>query len=193
MTKFVVIFGLGVVSTLTACSEKTAVDNPDEHLVVTDTCRCDELNRQELYLKDGTPYNGICTEYFPGTTQPFMTTAITKGKPVRHFYYDRSGKLTHEEKSSGQVKQLERLTCLCTDLEEQKESTIGGTKKVYYLNGKKFNGVCEVYYPDSTTIAAKRNYHQGLIHGRSTTFDKNGQPILHQEYNKGEYLKDIVP
>lgn len=176
-----------------SCSEKTAVDNPDEHIIVTDTCMCADLERADVLLNNGKPYNGICLDLYPNSVAPFMATAITKGKPIRHFYFDRAGNLTHEEKSSGQVNPVERLKCLCTELEEKEEASLGGKQKVYYLNGKKFHGECEVYYPDSVSIAAKRNYHLGLIHGRSTTFDKNGSPILHQEYEKGKYIEDIVP
>lgn len=56
------------------------------------------------------------------------------------------------------------------------------------LNNQPFTGVCELYYPNSTTKYMTQQLLDGEINGSIFYYDKDGNVILEEEYVKGKKI-----
>lgn len=82
--------------------------------------------------------------------------------------------------SDGTVMQSElRDTCECKDL------TIDSTG-LHLSNGLKYTGVCVSYYPNSSEVYMEKNILDGFLHGKNSFYDKEGNLLVQEVYEKGE-------
>jgi hypothetical protein len=170
-----------------------ASSGDDVELIVSDTCQCADLYMDgDTYMLDDKAYSGICVEYFPDSRIPYMSSTFSKGERRTNHFYDRYGKLTHEEKSTGN-EHIKPRTCACSELEEKKEQTVKGQLSVFTLKGSRFSGTCESYYPDGETLAARRAFRNGNLHGKVEVFSKQGDLLTIQYFEEGFFVKEEIP
>jgi hypothetical protein len=162
-----------------------------------DTCSCSELDIDSTgnHFFKNKLYTGICVENYPNSDSKYIEKNILNGRlHGRIAYYDKSGEIILEEiyeegnkKRSGNV---DIVICACSELE--KVETPGNVAPVrYFLDEIPFTGSCEEYYPNTGQLYMQVNYENGLVHGFTTYFNKDGSTLLIEKYDNGEMISVI--
>lgn len=159
---------------------------------VMETCNCDSLLSEGdlLKTKSNKVFTGTCYLNYPNSDQRYIEKQILEGKIHGNVtYYDKNDNVLLEEVYVDGQQDKNESFCNCADL-VKKES--GGEQK-FFLNNKPFTGTCEDYFPNSDQVYLQATYKSGNLDGFVNYFSKNGEVIMMQKYENGEFLKDILP
>lgn len=181
-----------------AGEQKTDDGTLNAETAALDTCGCSELisdSTTQIYTLNGSPYTGICISYYPGSTDKYIEENFFDGKlHGKVTYYDRTGEILLEElydngtqKRSGNN---ESLVCKCTELEFTK-TTDPQYPSVAQLDEIPFTGKCEEKYPDSEQPSMESNYKNGILHGYTIYYNRDGSTILIEHYDMGELVSAV--
>ena len=67
-----------------------------------------------------------------------------------------------------------------------------GLKK-HYLNNSLYTGKCSDNFPNSDQVYLEANYKDGLLHGYTIYYQKDGKVLMIHNYENGEIIKEITP
>jgi hypothetical protein len=156
-----------------------------------ETCNCDSLELNgELLSFEGTIFTGLCFLNYPMSDQRYVEKQILDGKIHGNVvYYDKNDNVLFEEMYINGVQDKNEDYCNCSDLVVEQKGEI----KKNYLNGKPFTGKCEDFFLDTEQVYLEANYIGGQLDGFVNYYSKNGNVVMIQKYELGEYVKDIVP
>ncbi|MEO9533007.1 MAG: hypothetical protein ABJG68_00030 [Crocinitomicaceae bacterium] len=157
-----------------------------------DTCFCAELDVDStgVFYKKEAKYTGMCIENYPETEIKYIEKSLLEGRLHGKIkFFDKQGNVLIEEiyengdkKRSGEV---EILDCDCSEL-TLKVSTTPGIPNRYYLDDIPYTGTCHEFYPGIDQKYMEVSYKQGVHHGRTTYFNKDGSTMYSEKYEKGE-------
>ena len=171
--------------------EGTMMNSPAQ-----DTCSCDDLALDSLgvFTNNDTLYTGVCVLTYPGTDMKYVVKGIMNG--ALHgavTYYDKAGNvLVTETYQDGRKKRTgdgAPLDCDCTELDIK--SSPGESITRSFLDDIPFTGKCNEKYPESNQVYMEVDYKSGLLDGYSVFYDKAGNTMYMERYEKGELLKVI--
>ncbi len=199
------IFSISIISILLiACSEdSSSSDNEFESSGSMmqsdnlDTCECNVLDvdtNGTMFLNE-TAYTGLCAENYPNTESKYIEKSILDGKlHGKTVYYDKSGNVLIEELyENGEKKrsgELEDLICDCHEL-VRKEATIPNMPTTYSLDDIPFTGTCTDLYPGSSQTYMEVTYKNGLLEGRSSYYDRDGEIMYTEKYENGKLISTV--
>lgn len=186
---------------LVGCNNETSKTTPSNsgsgsvmQSALMDTCFCQDLDADSLgiYFMKDKKYTGMCIENYPETATKYIEKSLLEGKlHGKVKYFDKQGNVLIEEifengnkKRSGEV---DVLVCDCSELTLQSSNTPGIPKR-YYLDGIPYTGTCMENYPDSKQQYMEVSYEQGVLHGRTKYFNKDGTALYSEKYEKGELI-----
>jgi len=197
MKKF--IFSLITLFFLIACNSnqtKTEVElGTNNESDISESCYCDSLkknleNRLELNHK---LYSGSCFSNYPNSKQKYIEKQIFEGKyHGKITYYDKNGKKLYSEtynkgESLGDLEH--QPNCNCNDIKLKDENGI----KKYYYKDVLYTGKCSDYYPNTNQVYLESNYQNGLLHGFTIYYQKDGKVLMIHDYENGKIIKEINP
>jgi len=107
-------------------------------------------------------------------------------------YFDREGNILIEEMyENGKQKRMggtdESISCKCDELTISKMNGYS----VYKLDNVPFTGTCQKHYENSAQVYMECNYKNGLLHGYTQYFNKDGSSIILEKYEHGELITTI--
>ena len=161
-----------------------------------ETCLCSELTENDSgkLLKNGQPYTGNCILNFENSDKKYIEKQIIDGElSGKVIYYNQQGDVIFEERYEKGKHQLnlsiESIRCNCDELGEMK-----GAKPVKYTyRDQLFRGICYRYFPETSTVYLEITYEEGLRHGFTNYYNKLGDLLYTEKYEKGELIKVIHP
>ena len=164
---------------------------------LSDTCECRELitDSTGIHYLNGELYTGVCREYYPETESKYIDKNLLKGELHGEVtYYGKSGKILFQEvykngekKRSGEI---DAISCKCSELEKV-DSPLKSEGSRFLLDGIPFTGTCESYYPESQQKYMQLDYKNGLQHGRSIYYKKDGSTLYIETYEHGQLVSTI--
>lgn len=158
-------------------------------------CHCDSLIIDTLGILSyhSEIFSGICFSTYPNSDQKYIEKEILKGEyHGKVTYFDKQGKeLYSETYNKGEAMgDLENQPgCNCMELEMKDEN---GANK-YYLNQTIYTGKCTDNFPNSDQVYLESNYKNGLLHGYTIYYTKDGKVLMMHNYENGEIIKEITP
>lgn len=159
-------------------------------------CNCDSLayDLDSNFVYKDKPFTGICYSYYPNTKDRYMEKNFLEGQlHGKVKYFDKEGSILVEEEYVNGVNTKAATegysACDCSELELKPAPGIDS--KIRYRNNHPFTGVCYEYYPNSDVLYLKQNIRDGVPHGFTEYFDKEGQILFTEEYDYGN-LKRVV-
>ena len=183
---------------LFACSDNKEVNEITDGDVKRegkmDSCDCADLliDSTGLHTRNGDPYTGVCTDYYPNSTDRYIDKDLLDG--LLHgtvTYYARTGEeLMKEMYESGKKKRsgdTDFLVCDCTELEKVPNPDPQLPIR-YFLDEIPYTGICQKFYPESTQLYVESNYKSGLLDGASTYYDQQGNVLYIEEYKMGTMI-----
>ncbi len=163
---------------------------------VQDTCLCDDLAVDSLgvFSKNDSLFTGVCILNYPNTDLKYVVKGILNGALHGNvIYYDKMGNVLVEEVyEDGEKKRTgdgAPLVCDCAELEQV--SSPGETIKRSFLDDIPYTGKCHKKYPDMDQVYMEVNYKSGLLEGFTIFYDKTGETMYMEKYEKGELIKVI--
>lgn len=154
---------------------------------------CDSLSKDstETYLLNDHPFTGRCYSTYPNSDKRYMEITYYQGKLHGYFtVYDKTGNVLSKERyhKGEQLQQkhnnADQIVCPCDSL--NKEEKTFGDGFIYRYKELPFTGVCFAYYPNTKIKYIETEYKKGLPDGKNTVFDKQGNIITQEIYQKGE-------
>ncbi len=100
-----------------------------------------------------------------------------------------SGDKKNITNNEGSLKQGEFSdTCFCQDLDIDSNGT-------HYLKDALYTGICIENYPGTESKYMEKSILSGLLHGKSSFYDKNGKLLVEEIYDKGKKKRsgDVMP
>lgn len=99
---------------------------------------------------------------------------------------DNKKNITNNEGSQMQSEILD--TCFCSELDRDSLGT-------HYLKEKLYTGICIEYYPETSTKYMEKSILSGLLHGKSSFFDKSGEMLVEEIYENGKKKRsgEVMP
>jgi antitoxin component YwqK of YwqJK toxin-antitoxin module len=159
-----------------------------------DTCFCNVLDKDTtgLYLLKAKKYTGMCIENYPETAAKYIEKSLLEGQLHGKIkYFDKLGNVLIEEiyESGKKIRsgEVDIIECDCSELDPKLSSTQGVPNR-YYLDGIPYTGTCHKSYPDVSQKYMEVSYEQGVHHGRTTYFNKDGSIMYTEKYEKGELI-----
>lgn len=154
---------------------------------------CAELEEDSLgvYYQSDSLFTGVCYTTYPNSGTKLEIRQIFEGKLHGHRFLlaqtgdtismnlYRHGKLLRESIGRNEV-------CHCDSLEIVEKD---GVEYRYYFDAP-YTGRCQKFYPesDSTQLYIESNFTNGLLSGKTTVYDRQGNIILEEKYLDGEKL-----
>lgn len=154
---------------------------------------CEELVEDSLgnHYQDDSLFTGVCYTTYPNTGAKLEIRQIFEGRLHGHRFLlaqtgdtismnlYRHGKLLRESIGRNEV-------CNCDSLEIVEQE---GKEYRYYFD-EPYTGRCQKFYPesDSTQLYIESNFTNGLLSGKTTVYDREGNVILEEKYLDGEKL-----
>ena len=167
--------------------EGKADEDISQTIRAVETCDCGDLIVQEQdgkALKGTKAFTGACFSNYPNVDQKYEERIYKAGELVSITYFDKVGQvLTHTDYEDGKAVK-DRTTCGCDELEYDKLMSAS------LLDDKRFSGVCRSYYPNSEQIYLQERYRNGIRHGYSTMYDKQGHVLMLKEYENGKLVSE---
>jgi len=158
-------------------------------------CNCDSLETSPvgiLTLKSDT-FSGRCYSNYPNTNDKYIEKEILKGEyHGKVTYFNKQGKLLYSEtynkgKSLGDLDNQPNCNCLDIDMRDE-----NGAKKHYFKNSI-YTGKCTDNFPNSDQAYLEANYKDGLLHGYTIYYQKDGTVLMMHNYENGKIIKEITP
>jgi antitoxin component YwqK of YwqJK toxin-antitoxin module len=158
-------------------------------------CNCDSLatNSTGILTLKTEVFSGKCFSNYPNSDQKYIEKEILKGEyHGKVTYFDKQGELLYSETynkgaSLGDVEN--QPNCNCMDIDRRDEN---GVKK-HYLNKSLYTGKCSDNFPNSDQVYLEANYKDGLLHGYTIYYQKDGKVLIIHNYENGEIIKEITP
>ncbi len=199
--KFLLIGLLGL-SIFSNCSDgpEQAPDLIEEGVMMTspptDTCLCEELSEDSagVFYKNEAAFTGVCIYNYPDTEIKSVVKSILTGKLHGMVtYYDKLGNVLVEELYQNGIKKKTGdgapLTCDCSELD--KLSSPGESVVRAFLDDIPFNGKCLVTYQGTNQVYMEVEYINGLLDGFTIFYDREGNTMYLEKYEKGTLIKVI--
>lgn len=190
---------LCIIILIASCNSKpdtTTIElGENKEVDMSTLCNCDSLQTNssgELVLKSEA-YTGRCYSNFPNSEQKYIEKEILKGEyHGKVTYFDKSGKLLYSETynkgtSLGDIEN--QPDCNCMDIEMKDENGI----KKHYLKSTLYTGKCTDNFPNSDQRYLEANYKDGLLHGYTIYYKKDGKVLMMHNYEEGKIIKEITP
>ncbi len=190
-----------IVTFVYSCSNTQEEDIVEDGTVLStaqlDSCDCGDLiiDSSGFYIDsaEGTVFTGVCTDYYPNSTDKYIEKNILEGQLHGNVvYFDRNGKVLMEEvyqegnrKRSGKV---DFLVCDCTELEKVPNPDPQLPNR-FFLDEIPYTGKCEQSYPESAQIYLESSYKDGLLDGTSKYYNHDGSVLYMEQYIKGILVK----
>ena len=185
------LFGFGLI----ACSENIELSESEDIGTIKNIdqeleCSCDslELSADSSMLYNDTLFTGKCFMNYRNTGDKYVEKHYLSGKlHGKILYYDKEGEIIAEEEYSNGVNTVSAtesfVPCDCSELRLEKGANGLPNKK--YKKTLPYTGVCYEYYPGTEDVYMELNYQKGLLHGYCKYYDKEGNQLYMEEYNKG--------
>lgn len=160
-----------------------------------DTCNCEELiDSSKVFYMNDIPFTGVCIHNYPASEQAYMIKGILNGKlHGKVKYYDKQGQLIMEELydmgNNKRNSQNAPINCDCSELVIK--SIPNEPIKRSFLDEIPFTGTCTKYYPGTQQKYMDVKYESGILNGFTTYYDKTGNVLYMEKYERGELLKVI--
>ena len=186
MLSFLII-GCGEKIELTEATEAGTINTIDQG----EECACEDLmvNSDSLMTFNDKLFTGMCYSDYPETDMRYVEKHYLSG--VLHgkiFYYDKEGAIIAEEEYTNGINTLSAtesfVPCLCSEL--RTETGVNGAPNKKYKNTLPFTGICHEYFKGTETVYMEISYQNGILHGYCKYYDREGNQLYMEEYNKGE-------
>ncbi len=194
-----IVTNLFVILLITSCnsdSNTTQVElGENKEVDLSALCNCDSLETNDLgsLTLNSEEFSGRCYSNYPNSTEKYIEKEILKGEyHGKVTYFDKQGKLLYSEtynkgESMGDLEN--QPNCNCMDIEGRDEN---GVKK-HYLNNSLYTGMCSDNFPNSDQVYLEANYKDGLLHGYTIYYQKDGTVLMIHNYEHGKIIKEITP
>lgn len=183
----VLLFSCGEKVELSESTDNGTINAADQEL----SCFCDELssNSDDLKLYNDTLFTGVCTSNYPDTEDKYVEKHYLAGQlHGKVKYYDKEGEIIAEEEYAQGVNTISAtesfVPCNCSELRLEKGQNGMPNKK--YKGTTLYSGICYQYYPDTEDVYMELSYQDGILHGYCKYYDKEGNQLYMEEYNKGD-------
>tara|TARA_B100000809_G_C15018442_1_gene487551 strand:+ start:250 stop:849 length:600 start_codon:yes stop_codon:yes gene_type:complete len=197
--KYILVLFLFI--TLISCENskdtKVSVElGENKEFVNLPSCHCDSLilNETEKLVLLETIFTGTCFLNYPQADQKYIEKQILDGLiHGKISYFDKTGELLFEEvynKGKLLTNAENKSRCNCMDL-IMKDGENNFKKN--YLNESLFTGTCEDFFPNTNQLYLESNYKNGLLHGFTVYYQKDGSVLMMQNYKDGVLIEDIIP
>lgn len=158
-----------------------------------DTCLCNDLlidTVNNTLTQDNEPFTGICIYNYPLTDKKYMVKSLLDGKlHGKISYYDQQGNFLMEEIYQNGNKKRSGINapidCECNELSSNKNTGLT------YLDGIPFTGKCSEKLPETDKPYLEVAYLEGKKDGFTIFYDRNGETLYMEKYEKGELIKVI--
>jgi len=194
-----IFFSLVTLLTISACnSNSNSIEvelGENKEIDMSALCNCDSLtlSSENLLILNLKTYTGKCFSNYPNTDQKYIEKEILKGEyHGKITYFNKQGKLLYSETySKGEsLGDLDNQPdCNCMDIVMKDEN---GIKKHYFKNSL-YTGKCTDNFPNSNQAYLESNYKDGLLHGYTIYYMKNGKVSIMHNYENGKIIKEITP
>ena len=194
-----IIFNLLLITLLVSCNSNENTTTSDlgknQEVDMSALCNCDSLETTVtglLTLKSKV-FSGRCYSNYPNTNQKYIEKEILKGNyHGKVTYFDKHGDLLYSEayNKGTSFSDLENQpNCNCMDIDRRDEN---GVKK-HYLKNSLYTGKCSDNFPNSKQAYLEANYKDGLLHGYTIYYQKDGTVLMIDNYDNGKIIKEITP
>lgn len=157
-----------------------------------ESCRCDSLKIDSLntYFKDDSLYTGVCFLTHVNSDKKSELRQLFKGKlhGNRIEFSEKGDTISQSIYSFGKLKNRitdELINCHCDSL---LETVNDEQESQMYYQEIPFTGSCHRFFPipDTNKVYLEIQYLNGVIHGDMIFYDRKGNQILTEVYEKGE-------
>ncbi|MFT4600156.1 MAG: hypothetical protein ACI857_000326 [Arenicella sp.] len=185
-----------------SCSEEEADENLESFGTVMqsnnqDTCECNalDIDTTGTMFLDAKTFTGLCTENYHGTDSKYIEKHILDGRlHGKIVYYDKMGEILIEELyENGEKKrsgELEFISCECKELVRE-DAVIPNMPTTFYLDDIPFTGTCTDFYPGTSQTYMEVTYKKGLLNGRSSYYDREGEVMYTEKYAEGKLITTV--
>jgi len=194
-----ILLNLSLILLITACNsnqDTTQVElGENKEVDMSAECNCDSLKTDTtgVLILESEVFSGKCYSNYPNSSQKYIEKEILKGEyHGKVSYFDKQGNLLYSEtyskgESMGDIEN--QPNCNCMDIEMKDEN---GVKK-HYFNSSLYTGKCSDNFPDTDQVYLEANYKNGLLHGYTIYYKKDGQVLMMHNYENGEIINEITP
>ncbi|GEM_PF-1733728 len=156
-------------------------------------CHCADLEeRNGKFYRQDSLYTGRCYLKYPNSDKKYEKRQLFKGqlygnRILLSLKGDTIGRSIYKGGKEVRTSVGNQERCACEEL-EKKDNKYG--KPIAYLYDEPFTGVCERYFPapHDTTVYLEIPYENGIIHGESFIYNKNGDLVLKERYVNGKVI-----
>ena len=194
-----IILNLTLVLLVVSCnseSDSTTIELGENKTIdMSASCHCDSLKTDstEILKLQNDVFTGTCFSNYPNSDQKYIEKEILKGEyHGKVTYFDKQGKTLYSEtysKGTAMGDLDNQPNCNCMDIETKDEN---GVKKHFYKNSL-YTGKCSDNFPDTDQVYLEANYKDGLLHGYTIYYKKDGAVLMMHNYENGEIIKEITP